>query len=371
MLVNTMNIIPSMATFIASHPVSVDQPAAQLESYKADPADWPLSQTKGAIESKNLKWGGGRGPRPPSPPPAPAPVPPPLPPRPRPPVPPKPKPDPKPAPPSKPGPAPKPQGGGFKDAGSTVMQINKIKANDELMMANLRKQAPISVAEAAKRVFDADKMVKAGVIDTGPSALRVARDAAISAGITGMVSAPINVAAYAGSVAAGERIKSSYAPGVLPPPFLPGASSPPKKGDAAEHIDSTPDSTADSSGTIDQRLDDFEIKLLGMGSTVMILLGENNRVFTKSESWPTDNDARLSNLEKILRFSEQQLKKITRQNGIIFKPYKPGEPIPADVEGRLDLIDKKFKRMDEAYENLRLLAALKASQRNTQAPAIA
>ena len=95
------------------------------------------------------------------------------------------------------------------------MQINKIKANDELMMANLRKQAPISVAEAAKRVFDADRLVKAGVIDTGPSALRVARDAAISAGITGMVSAPINVAAYAGSVAAGERIKSSYAPGVL------------------------------------------------------------------------------------------------------------------------------------------------------------
>ena len=152
---------------------------------------------------------------------------------------------------------------------------------------------------------------------------------------------------------------------------MPGASSPPKKGDAAEHVDSTPDSTADSAGTIDQRLDDFEIKLLGMGSTVMILLGENNRVFTKSERWPTDNDARLSNLEKILRFSEQQLKKITRQNGIIFKPYKPGEPIPADAEGRLDLIDKKFKRMDEAYENLRLLAALKASQRKTQAPAIA
>ncbi|WP_257627098.1 hypothetical protein [Pseudomonas sp. Xaverov 259] len=347
-----MNITTSIIPLIPQVPVLDNTAPAQPERYKGDLDHFPLAQKELGVKSLNFLfkgWRGGRTPHIPTPPPVP----------PRPPLPP--KPAPKPVAP-KPGPAPKPAGGGFKDAGKTVIHANKITASDELMMANLRKQAPVSVAEAAKRVLDADRLVKAGVIDTGPSALRVARDAAISAGITGMVSAPINVAAYAGSVATGERIKSSYAPGVLPPPFLPGATVAPKNGAPVEPIDATPAPT----DTIGPRLDDFETKLLGMASTVMILLGETDRVYTKDERWPTDEAGRLSNLEKLLGFSEQHLKKATRRNGINFKPYRPGEPIPADTKGRLDLIEKKFQRMLESYENLRLLAAMKASQRETE-----
>lgn len=94
-------------------------------------------------------------------------------------------------------------------------------------------------------------------------------------------------------------------------------------------------------------------------------------MFTKDERWPTDEAGRFSNVEKLLGFSEQHLKKTTRRNGINFKPYKPGEPIPVDAKGRLDLIDKKFQRMVESYENLRLLAAMKASQRETETTATA
>ncbi|WQG56587.1 hypothetical protein RHM66_13685 [Pseudomonas sp. RTB3] len=274
-------------------------------------------------------------------------------------------PRPKPAPPlkSQPGPAPKLSGSGFRDAGKTVIIANKIKANDEVMMTNLRRQAPLSVAEAAKRVIDAESLIKAGVVSTGPNASRVARDAFISAGITGVVSAPINVAAYAGSVATGETIKSSYAPGVLPPPFLPGASSQPKTGtplqSEAEHS-----TTTDS---VKARLEDFEVKLLGMASAVMFMLGDTSSVFTKNASWPSDDVGRLSNLEKLLGLSEQHFKKAARQNGLVFKPYKPGEKIPEDPKERLDLIERKFNPLAAAYEKLRFLAAMKAQERKAEA----
>lgn len=361
-----MNITPSMVPFIPLQPISSGEPAVQSGLYKADPGDEPLAPLKGEVQSKNLGfqfWGGRGRSRIPSPPPPP---PPPPPPRPRPTAPLRPKPDPAPI---KPGPAPKVSGGGFKDAGKTIIHANKIKAKDELMMTNLRKQAPISVAEAAKRVIDADSLVKSGVISTGPNALRVARDAAISAGVTGLVSAPINVGAYAGSVSLGETIKASYTPGVLPPPYLPSASTSPKKDVPVEPVE--PASAPAQADTFGPRLDDIEMKVLGMASTVMLLLGEKDHLYTKDEHWPTDDAGRLSNLEKLLAFSEQQFKKAARQNSIVFKPYKPGEQIPADAKGCLDLIEKKLERMIESYDNLRLLAAVKASQNESEASATA
>ncbi|MBN2974564.1 hypothetical protein JWR99_00560 [Pseudomonas sp. MAFF 301381] len=245
----------------------------------------------------------------------------------------------------------------FKGTGQAVIHANKIKVQDELLLTNLRKQAPISVADAAKRLIDADKLVKAGVISTAPNASRVARDAFISAGITGIVSAPINVASYAGSVATGESIKANYAPGVLPPPFLPGAGSAPKP-----QASSSTESTPSAPDPINARLEEAEMKVLGMASTVMFILGDTRSVFTKDEGWPTDNAARLNNLEKLLGVSEQQLKKAARQNGLVFKPYKPGDAIPTKPEQRLDLIDKKFERMVDTHEKLRFLAAMKEAE---------
>ncbi|MDQ0652250.1 hypothetical protein [Pseudomonas cedrina] len=248
----------------------------------------------------------------------------------------------------------------FKGAGQAAIHANKIKANDEVLMTNLRKHAPMNVAEAAKRLIDAERLVKSGVIATGPNASRVARDAFISAGITGMVSAPINVAAYAGSVATGEAIKSSYAPGVLPPPFLPSTAGSAKT--ASLPVEPTPS----KAGPISTQLDEVEMKLLGMSSTVMFTLGDTGSVFTKDEHWPTDTNGRLANVEKLLQVSEQHLKKAARQNGLVFKPYKPAEPIPTEPKDRLALIDKKFERMAETYEKLRFLAAMKDSENKAE-----
>lgn len=338
--VNTMIITTPTVPFIPVQPSSAQEPPAPAVDHNSEAPDQPLNRTKRAL--KGFPRFGRRSTSPPPP------LPPALPPA---------LPAPKPLP--KAGPSPKPAQhppvDGFKGAGQTVIVANKIKANDDLLMAGLRKQAPISVAEATKRLIDAESLVKSGVIATGPNASRVARDAFISAGITGLVSAPINVAAYAGSVATGEAIKATYAPGVLPPPFLPGATSQSK----------TPASTSSSepmlstADPISAQVDEVEMKLLGMASTVMFALGDTSSVFTKNNSWPADIAGRLDNLEKLLGLSEQHLKKATRQNGLIFKPYKPGEPIPADPKGRLNLIEKKLERMTEAYERLRFLAAMK------------
>ena len=340
--VNTMIITTPTVPFIPVQPTSAEEPPAPAVDHNSEAPDQPLNRTKRAL--KGFPRFGRRSPPPPPPLPPALPTPKPLP---------KPGPSPKPVPSPKPGQHPPVDG--FKGAGQTVIVANKIKANDDLLMAGLRKQAPISVAEATKRLIDAESLVKSGVIATGPNASRVARDAFISAGITGLVSAPINVAAYAGSVATGEAIKATYAPGVLPPPFLPGATSQsktPASTSSSEPVLSTADPTS-------AQVDEVEMKLLGMASTVMFTLGDTSSVFTKNDSWPTDTAGRLDNLEKLLGLSEQHLKKATRQNGLIFKPYKPGEPIPTDPKGRLSLIEKKLERMTEAYERLRFLAAMK------------
>lgn len=333
--VNTMIITTPTVPFIPVQPTSAEEPPAPAVDHNSEAPDRSLNRTKRAL--KGFPRFGRRSPSPP-------PLPPALPP---------PKSLPKAGPSPKPGQHPPVDG--FKGAGQTVIVANKIKANDDLLMAGLRKQAPISVAEATKRLIDAESLVKSGVIATGPNASRVARDAFISAGITGLVSAPINVAAYAGSVATGETIKATYAPGVLPPPFLPGATSQ-SKTPASTSSGEPMLSTADP---ISAQVDEVEMKLLGMASTVMFTLGDTSSVFTKNDSWPTGTAGRLDNLEKLLGLSEQHLKKATRQNGLIFKPYKPGEPIPADPKGRLNLIEKKLERMTEAYERLRFLAAMK------------
>lgn len=353
--VNTMNITTPTVPFVSQQPATPHEPVVPTAPGNSDTSEQPLARTRRGIKDRGFfSWFGSK---PPAVPPVVVPVKPPV--ASRSVVPPTPKPRTTGRPSGAVQPSPTNR---FQNLGDAVIHANKVKKNDALLLANLAKQSPkISVAEAAKRLIDADSLVKAGVISTAPKASQVARDAFISAGITGMVSAPINVGAYAGSVATGEAIKATYAPGVLPPPFLPSATSQPKTVTPAVQPE-TP---------LGPQLDDAEAQLLGMASTVMFILGDTQNVFTKNESWPKDDAGRLSNLEKLLDVSEQQLKKATRQNGIIFKPYKPGAPVPGDAKARLELIEKRFERMAESYEKVRVIAAIKQSENEDKALATA
>jgi len=353
--VNTMIITTPAAPFVSLQSMTVDEPVAPTVPDNGHAPEQPLARSKRGIKDRGFfSWFGSK---PPAVPPVVVPVKPPVALKPVVPPTPKPRTTGKPSGAGQPSPAHR-----FQNLGDAVIHANKVKKNDALLLANLAKQSPkISVAEAAKRLIDADSLVKAGVISTAPKAGQVARDAFISAGITGMVSAPINVAAYAGSVATGEAIKANYAPGVLPPPFLPSATSQPKSVTPA----------VQSETSLGPQLDDAETQLLGMASTVMFILGNTQSVFTKNDSWPKDDAGRLSNVEKLLDVAEQQLKKATRQNGIVFKPYKPGTTAPVDAKARLELIEKRFERMVESYEKVRVIAAIKQSENEEQALATA
>lgn len=65
----------------------------------------------------------------------------------------------------------------------------------------------LAMTDVIARMMDAEKMVKNGIIPSSPSAALLS--AAISAGSAGVVSAPINIAAYAGLYAAAEQIKAA------------------------------------------------------------------------------------------------------------------------------------------------------------------
>lgn len=355
-----MIITPSTAIFVPQEPARSQEPPANVTPPSAELAQQPLARTKRSKGTGFFSWFGSK-------PPASLPSVPKL----------KPKPDVPPAVTPKPGPAPKPvippklgispklTTPSFKDLGQAVIHANKVKTNDALLLSNLRSHSPITVAEATKRLIDAQSLIKSGVIETGPKASRVARDAFISAGITGLVSAPVNVAAYAGSVASGETIKSQYAPGVLPPPFLPSAA-------AQSKTTTTPtEPSTPPVASIATQLDEAESKLLSMASVVMFVLGDTSSVFTKDESWPKDDTGRLGNLEKLVTLSEKHLKKAMRQNGFPFQLYKAEGEMPTDAKGRLGLIEKRFEHMTGAYEKLRIFAAIKQSENETKASAIA
>lgn len=208
----------------------------------------------------------------------------------------------------------------------------------------------VSVADVTQRLMDADKLVKAGVISTSPSTGKVVKDAFITAGVNGVVSAPINVGAYAGSVAAGEAIKGQYVPAALPPAHLPGAAKPessPTTDTAAPQTSATP------------RLDRVERLVLQFADVMATLSSasdEERRAM--EETVPKERGARLSHLERRLSLSEPHMKQVAENRGIIFKPYAQSEAPPIKG-GRLGSIEHRYHALEQAAEKIILLDGAK------------
>mgnify|MGYP001567211086 FL=1 len=69
---------------------------------------------------------------------------------------------------------------------------------------------PRTFGEVAQNLVTADRLVKAGVFKTGPDLKTVTRDAFVNAAVNGLVSTPLSIATYAGSVWSGEHIKGTF-----------------------------------------------------------------------------------------------------------------------------------------------------------------
>ncbi|MGF6095211.1 hypothetical protein [Pseudomonas sp. 18175] len=204
----------------------------------------------------------------------------------------------------------------------------------------------VTVADTARRLMDAQRLVKAGVFPTAPSAGLVARDAFISAGITGLVTAPFNVGAHAGAVAVQERIKASYVPAALPPAHLPGAAA------------TTPAVSSTDTASPTPRLDRAEKTVWGIAEGLLtVVSGSTDTPLGIDEKWPKQKGSRLDNLEKMLTVSEQMMTNLAKEHGIVFTPYEPSpEQAASGKEGiRVEVVEQRCRAIETAVERLLLL----------------
>lgn len=204
----------------------------------------------------------------------------------------------------------------------------------------------VTVADTARRLMDAQRLVKAGVFPTAPSAGLVARDAFISAGITGLVTAPFNVGAHAGAVAVQERIKASYVPAALPPAHLPGVAA------------TAPAVSATATSSATPRLDRAEQTVWGIAEGLLtVVSGSTENSLGIDEKWPKEKGSRLGNLEKMLTVSEQMMTKLAKDHGIVFTPFEPTPEQAASGKesARVVVVEQRCRAIEAAVERLLLL----------------
>ncbi|MBK3431492.1 hypothetical protein JJD73_06805 [Pseudomonas fluorescens] len=220
----------------------------------------------------------------------------------------------------------------------------------------------ISVADVTQRLLDADRLVKAGVISTSPSTGKTIKDAFINAGVNGIVSAPINVGAYAGSVAAGEAIKGQYVPSPLPPPHLPGTAKPDPASTPQVAAPTTSDTPTPSAT---RHLDRVEKVVLEFANVIITLASGNTEDrLAMGDAWPKERGARLDNLEQLLSISETHMKQVAEDNGIIFKPHLEPETGPG-TGGRLGVIERRYRALEKAAD--RIITLKDAEAKKTEA----
>lgn len=211
----------------------------------------------------------------------------------------------------------------------------------------------LSIAEVATRLADADKLVKSGVISSSPGAAQIARDAAIGAAVTGFISAPINVASYSGSVAAGESIKASYLPSPLAPP-TPIAKSTVERpaGSPAEPSAATQSAEDVAAQVLYPRINDAQVSAYAMANLSMALnFGETREGFVPGQDWSNDPVERMAQIEHLLDFAEEHTSPLAKANEIFFQPYlreqKADEGV-AGLEVRVDTLERRLAAIDKA-----------------------
>ncbi|WP_238544248.1 hypothetical protein [Pseudomonas sp. Ag1] len=208
---------------------------------------------------------------------------------------------------------------------------------------------PKDLAQVTQNLMVADRLVKAGVFNTSPQAATVARDAFVSAGISGLVSAPLSIGTYAGSVWSGETIKAQFTNNtpLLPPAHQPAPSTqvPAAKTDGTTSVVATQDT---DTGATTARLGLAELRMEVIANNIMAMRqGTNAPALKMSDSSSRTPSERLETLEALYKTAEEQLKKLGDENDMVFRPYIATPADGTDDKGRLDVIDKKFDALNK------------------------
>lgn len=208
---------------------------------------------------------------------------------------------------------------------------------------------PKSLQDVTQNLIIADRLVKAGVFKTSPAVSTVSRDAFIGAGVSGLVSAPISIGAYAGSVWTGEAIKAQYtnsAP-MLPPAhqLAPSKQVPAAQTDVTQALAAAQEPDA---GRTAARLGLAELRIEVMANNVMAMRqGAEAPALQMSDTSSRTESERLETLESLYKTAEGELKRLADESDMVFRPYVATSADGTDEKGRLDILDKKFEALNK------------------------
>lgn len=216
-----------------------------------------------------------------------------------------------------------------------------------------------NVAELTQRMIDAEKMIKAGVVSTSPGLKRVVGEAAASAAVSGLVSAPISVGAYGASTAWGESIKASY----LPVPLVLQAPGTKPLTDHSAAKTSTEVAPATAQSALDPdtealygRMDKLQVAAFDSTNNAMAFHhGNFEKGWLPSAEWSADPVQRMGQLEELLDRNEAVTHDIAVECEVFFKPYLPAEEAPEGVAGlasRVDTAERRLSAIDKAQAGI-------------------
>ncbi|WPN97659.1 hypothetical protein [Pseudomonas sp. MUP55] len=214
---------------------------------------------------------------------------------------------------------------------------------------------PQTFGDVAKNLVVADRLVKAGVFKTDTPLKTVARDAFVNASVNGLVSTPLSVGTYAGSVWTGETIKGNFSANtpVLPAAHLPALNQ------QANGAAATGGVEAQHAATVTMRLDKAELTFLLAANTILTMVeGGDANGLAKHSNWPTGTKERLDNLEKLYGAAEKNLATFAEQNEFIFKAYVPDSASAHSDAERLSAIEKRNAKINEGIARMLAIRSL-------------
>ncbi|MBT9303083.1 hypothetical protein KL786_18970 [Pseudomonas sp. TAE6080] len=192
----------------------------------------------------------------------------------------------------------------------------------------------------------ADRLVKAGVFKTDTSLKTVTRDAFVNASVNGLVSTPLSIGSYAGSVWSGETIKGNFTANtpLLPPAHQPAPSQ------AANDAAAVNSAAGQDAAMVKLRTENAELKMLYAVNTIQTMIeGGDAEALEKSSTWPTGINERLDLMEKLYDAAEKNMVEVSAENDFIYRPYKNDSvAVSKDATARLNALDKRYEHLNSA-----------------------
>ncbi len=205
---------------------------------------------------------------------------------------------------------------------------------------------PKTFGDVAANLVAADRLVKAGVFKTDTSLKTVTRDAFVNASVNGLVSTPLSIGSYAGSVWSGETIKGNFTANtpLLPPAHQPAPSQ------AANDAAAVNSAAGQDAAMVKLRTENAELKMLYAVNTIQTMIeGGDAEALEKSSTWPTGINERLDLMEKLYDAAEKNMVEVSAENDFIYRPYKNDSvAVSKDATARLNALDKRYEHLNSA-----------------------